>query len=55
MGILSIDAPVNLTNRKADAAIRVIYDRSTLPLNLHGLEGPELFGSIYMCRDLFAA
>src|SRR6266851_2419604 len=34
----------NLTNREADVAIRVVYDRKTLPLNLHGLKGPELFG-----------
>jgi len=46
---------VNLTNREADVAIRVVYDRSTLPLNLHGLKGPELFGGVYMSRDLLAA
>ncbi len=53
--ILSYDEPVNLTNRQADVAIRVVYDRSTLPLNLHGLKGPELFGGVYMSRDLLAA
>jgi molybdate transport repressor ModE-like protein len=31
--ILSSDEPVNLTNREADVAIRVVYNRSTLPLN----------------------
>jgi len=46
---------VNLTNREADVAIRVVYDRSTLPLNLHGLKGPELFGGVYMSRDLLTA
>src|SRR3984957_15170881 len=46
---------VNLTNRGADVAIRVVYDRSTLPLNLHGMKGPELFGAVYMSRDLLAA
>jgi DNA-binding transcriptional LysR family regulator len=46
---------VNLTNREADVAIRVVYDRNTLPLNLHGLKGPELFGGVYMSRDLLAA
>jgi DNA-binding transcriptional LysR family regulator len=46
---------VNLTNREADVAIRVVYDRSTLPLNLHGLKGPELFGGVYMSRDLLVA
>jgi DNA-binding transcriptional LysR family regulator len=45
---------VNLTNREADVAIRVVYDRKTLPLNLHGLRGPELFGGVYMSRDLLA-
>ena len=55
MEILSIEEPVNLTNREADVAIRVVYDRNTLPLNLHGLKGPELFGGVYVSRDLLAA
>jgi DNA-binding transcriptional LysR family regulator len=55
MEILSISEPVNLTNREADVAIRVVYDRNALPLNLHGLRGPELFGGVYMSRDLLAA
>jgi DNA-binding transcriptional LysR family regulator len=46
---------VNLTNRQADVAIRVVYDRSTLPPNLHGLKGPELYGGVYLSRDLLAA
>lgn len=53
--ILSSDEPVNLTNREADVAIRVVYDRALLPLNLHGLEGPDLFGGAYISRDLLAA
>jgi DNA-binding transcriptional LysR family regulator len=53
--ILSIGEPVNLTNREADVALRVVYERSALPLNLHGLKGPELFGGVYMSRDLLAA
>ncbi len=52
LSILSIDEPVNLTNREADVAIRVVYDRETLPPNLHGLKGPELFGGVYLFRDL---
>src|SRR5271170_3734596 len=52
--ILSIGEPVNLTNREADVAIRVVYDRNNLPPNLHGLKGPELFGGVYMSRDLLA-
>lgn len=55
MEILSIDSPVNLTNREAEVAIRVVYDRDTLPPNLHGLKGPELFGGVYISRDLLAA
>ena len=45
----------NLTNREADVAIRVVYDRDALPPNLHGLKGPDLFGGVYMSRDLLAA
>ncbi len=55
MEILSSDEPVNLTNREADVAMRVVYDRNALPLNLHGVKGPELFGGVYMSRDLLAA
>jgi DNA-binding transcriptional LysR family regulator len=55
MEILSYEEPVNLTNREADVAIRVVYDRNALPPNLHGLKGPELFGGAYMSRDLLAA
>ncbi len=52
--ILSSGELANLTNREADVAIRVVYDRKTLPLNLHGLKGPELFGGIYMSKDRLA-
>lgn len=55
MEILSSGALANLTNREADVAIRVVYDRKTLPLNLHGLKGPDLFGGVYMSRDRLAA
>ena len=55
MEILSIGEPVNLTNREADVAIRVVYEHGALPLNLHGLKGPELFGGVYMSRELLAA
>ena len=51
MEILSSGELANLTNREADVAIRVVYDRKTLPLNLHGLKGPDLFGGVYMSRD----
>jgi molybdate transport repressor ModE-like protein len=52
MEILPSGELANLTNREADVAIRVVYDRKTLPLNLHGLKGPEVFGGVYMSRDL---
>jgi DNA-binding transcriptional LysR family regulator len=55
MEILSSGELANLTNREADVAIRVVYDRKTLPLNLHGLKGPELFGGVYMSCDRLAA
>ncbi|MDR3490067.1 MAG: LysR family transcriptional regulator [Bradyrhizobium sp.] len=55
MEILSSGELANLTNREADLAIRVVYDRKTLPLNLHGLKGPELFGGFYMSGDRLAA
>src|SRR6202522_655766 len=55
MEILSSGELANLTNREADVAIRVVYDRKSLPLNLHGLKGPELFGGVYMSRDRLAA
>jgi hypothetical protein len=41
--------------RIAHVAIRVVYDRNALPLNLHGLKGPELFGGVYMSCDVLAA
>lgn len=55
MDIVSSSELANLTNRDADVAIRVVYDRKALPLNLRGLKGPELFGGVYMSRDLLAA
>src|SRR6201994_3432077 len=54
MDILSSGELANLTNREADVAIRVVYDRKTLPLNLHGLKGPELFRGVFMFRNRLA-
>ena len=54
MEILSSGELANLTTREADVAIRVVYDRQTLPLNLHGLKGPELFGGFYISGDRYA-
>jgi DNA-binding transcriptional LysR family regulator len=53
--ILSTGEVANLTNREADVAIRFVVDRKTLPLNLHGLMGPELASGVYLSRDLLAA
>src|ERR1700755_620102 len=55
MEILSFGDLANLTNREADVAIRVVYDRKTLPLNLHGMKGPDVFGGVYMSGDRLAA
>jgi DNA-binding transcriptional LysR family regulator len=55
MEILSSGELANLTSREADVAIRVVYDRKTLPPNLHGLKGPELFGGVYISRARLAA
>jgi DNA-binding transcriptional LysR family regulator len=55
MEILTTGEVANLTNREADVAIRIVADRKTLPLNLHGLKGPQLFSSVYMSRDRLAA
>lgn len=53
--ILPSDEPVNLTNRAADVAIRVVYDRNALPSHLHGIAGPELSGGIYVAKKLLEA
>jgi DNA-binding transcriptional LysR family regulator len=55
MEVLSYGELANLTKREADVAIRVVYDRKTLPLNLHGVKGPDLYGAVYASRDRQAA
>jgi len=55
MEIVSTGEVVNLTNREADVAIRMVSDRKTLPLNLHGLKGPDLLAGVYMSSDKLAA
>ena len=55
MEVVSTGEVVNLTNRAADVAVRIVSDRETLPLNLHGLQGPELLAGIYMSVDRLAA
>ena len=53
--IIASNEVVNLTNRDADVAIRVVYDRRALPPNLHGSPGPELGGGVYIAPELLAA
>ena len=55
MDILSSGELANLTNRDADVAIRVVYDRKTLPPNLHGLKGAEVWGGFYISADRLAS
>jgi molybdate transport repressor ModE-like protein len=55
MDIVSSGELANLTNREADVAIRVVYDRKTLPPNLHGLKGPQVFGGIYISKERLPA
>lgn len=55
LDVLSIDEPLNLTNREADVAIRVVHDRNKLPQNLYGLKGPEVFRGLYASSDLIKA
>ena len=54
MEILTSEATVNLTNREADVALRVVRDRSALPANLHGLQGPPVNSAVYMSKELHA-
>lgn len=49
--VMSSGELANLTNREADVALRVVYDRKTLPQNLHGIKGPEVYGGVYVSRD----
>lgn len=55
MNVIPTGAVANLTNRDADVAIRIVLNRDTLPLNLHGLIGPVVSSGIYMSRDLLVA
>jgi DNA-binding transcriptional LysR family regulator len=51
MEVLSSGELANLANREADVALRVVYERKTLPPNLHGLKGPDLYGGVYISRE----
>lgn len=52
--LLSGDEPVNLTNREADVALRIVHESSALPPNLHAWKGPDIFGSVYISGALLA-
>jgi DNA-binding transcriptional LysR family regulator len=52
--IISSGEVANLTTREADVAIRIIADRKTLPLNLHGRKGPDVYGGIHLSGALLA-
>nr|WP_249207821.1 LysR family transcriptional regulator [Gluconobacter cerinus] len=49
MNVVPTGAVANLTNRDADVAIRIVLNRDTLPLNLHGLIGPVVSSGISIC------
>jgi DNA-binding transcriptional LysR family regulator len=51
---LSSDGPADLTNREADVAIRVVYDRSFTALYFYGLREPDLFGGAFISSVLLA-
>ncbi|WBO20757.1 LysR family transcriptional regulator [Sphingomonas abietis] len=53
--ILSSSELVNLTTRQADVALRVVYDRDTLPAHLIGRQLRDVHGAVYIARDLLAA
>lgn len=53
--ILSSQGKVNLTNREADVALRVVFDRDALPQNLHGVKGPDLSIGLYASAAVLAA
>ena len=50
--LLTSYEPVNLAKRQADIALRVVYDRASLPPALHGHQLHDLFGGVYLSRTL---
>lgn len=50
--ILTSHETLNLTNRQADVALRLAYDRSTLPEHLFGIRLQEVFRSVYVAPRL---
>lgn len=50
--ILTSHETLNLTNRQADVALRLVYDRSTLPEHLFGIRLQDVFRGVYVARGL---
>ncbi len=50
--LLSSHAPVNLVNRQADVALRLIYDGSSPPQHLHGSRLQDVNHAVYIARSL---
>ena len=46
---------VNLTKRQADVALRLVYDRNTLPKHLYGAGLQDVYRGLYISRDRIAA
>ena len=46
---------VNLTKRQADVALRLVYDRNTLPQNLYGAGLQDVYRGLYISRDRMTA
>ena len=42
---------VNLTKRQADVALRLVYDRNTLPQHLYGVGLQDVYRGVYIARD----
>lgn len=43
---------VNLTKRQADVALRLVYDRATLPQHLYGVALQDIYRGVYVARDV---
>jgi DNA-binding transcriptional LysR family regulator len=50
--LLTSHDPVNLVNRQADVALRLIFDGSSPPPHLHGAPLQEIYSAVYMSRML---
>ncbi len=46
---------VNLTKRQADVALRLVYDRNTLPQHLYGVALQDVYRGVYIAQDALTA